>query len=216
MTKYSLIILGAIASSAHAGPDDLAKAVKSLTAADSYAFVAKGGNPGDGVEGQYQKDKPLHVKADKMEFFRKGDLMVYKKDDAWHRTRTGTLSDPLIILGASAKVRDVRIPHEEIAALGKALSDVEKADATLTGKLTEAASRDLVPKADANLARGGKATIWLDAQGRATKYEFTVQLKGQRGNADVDGAYTKTVTLSGLGATRLDVPEAATMALNKN
>jgi hypothetical protein len=45
------------------------------------------------------------------------------------------------------------------------------------------------------------------------KYRYTLRVQGRLGNADVDGTRTKTVNLSGLGTTKVEVPEAARKAL---
>src|SRR5436190_17088001 len=96
---------------------DLSPAVKKATASDSYAFTVE--EQLGPVEGKYQKGKPLWCKADKIELFRKGETVAYKDGDKWLRSRTGTLSDPLRVLGAVAKVRGTRLPHEELAVVVK-------------------------------------------------------------------------------------------------
>src|SRR4051794_7422576 len=84
--------------------DDLSQAVGAVAGADSYSFTLEDGTPKSAVQGKYHKAVPLFLKADGIEFFRKGDVLVYGQGDQWQRTRTGTVSDPLHILGASAKV----------------------------------------------------------------------------------------------------------------
>src|SRR4051812_30427938 len=116
-----LYLLGTLAAIALSVDDDPAKALRQLTDAGRYRFVAREGGAGGTVEAAFQGAVPLHVKADGIEFFRQGDVLVYQDGGQWRRTRTGTLSDPLRILGASAKVRGVRLPHEELARLVPAL-----------------------------------------------------------------------------------------------
>jgi hypothetical protein len=206
-----IIVAFALGNAAGAG-DDVAKTLRPIVAAESYQFSIKSG-PGAAVEVKYQKDQPLFVEADKIEFFRKGDLLVYKTGDGWQRTRTGTLSDPLRILGASAKVRAVRLPHEELAILAKALKKVERNERLLSGEFDADAAKALARTEDRDLARGGTAKLWLDADGRLAKYEIAIRVQGRRGNADVDGVITTTVALANVGATKVTVPDAAKKAL---
>lgn len=200
-----------------ADSDELAKAVRAVAAADGYRFTVSETTGAPTTDGVYQKGAPLFVRADRMEFFRKGDVMVYKQGDGWHRTRTGTLSDPLAILGASAKVRAVRLPHEELERLGKALANGKRVEAdgavTITGDLTAEVARELARTEDRDLTRGGTATVRLDRTGRVVGYEIAIRVQGTRGNADVDGTVTKAVTVSDVGSTKVEVPAAAKKAL---
>lgn len=210
MVAGSLILT--FASAVHAG-DDLAKALQAVSAANSYSFTLKDESANSSVEARYQKTLPLYAKADKIEFFRKADVLVYKQKDVWQKTRTGTLSDPLLILGASAKVRAIKLPHDELALLGKSLANVKKADAILSGDIPEEAAKRLARSEDRDLARGGTAKLWLDGDGRLVKYEIAIRVQGRRGNAEVDGTMVRTVTVGDLGKTKVEVPEGAKKAL---
>lgn len=198
-------------NAARAG-DDLAKALKAVTAAESYAFTVQDGAARSPVEAKYQKDVPLWCKADKIEFFRKGNVLIYKEKDAWQRTRTGTLSDPLRILGPSAKVRAVKLPHEELAIVGKTLAKFKQVEKTVTGALDADAAKKLARTEDRDLARGGTVKLWLN-EGKLAKYEIAIRVQGVRGNAEVDGVMTRSVTLSALGATKIELPAAAKKVL---
>lgn len=221
MLKQMIICIGCtvgVASSASAGGDELAKAVKAMTTADSYRFTVQDGMLGAAVEVKFHKDAPLYCKADGIEFFRKGEVLVYKEGEAWQRTRTGTLSDPLRILGPSAKVRAVRLPHEELTILVRSLTKVTKVEAKMgvfiSGEFTEETAKKLARTEDRDNARHGTAKFRLDGEGRLIHYEIAIRIQGKRGNAEVDGTVTRTVTLDGLGATKVDVPAAAKKALD--
>ncbi len=97
--------------------DDLAKALRAVNNADSYAFIVEEGGEG-AIVGKYQKDRPTSFK---------GDALVYQHGSTWQKAKTGMQSDPLAILAASAKVRGARLPHEEVADLAKHLKNVTKA-----------------------------------------------------------------------------------------
>jgi hypothetical protein len=208
---FSLLIVSVLANLARAG-DDPVKFLKPITGADSYAFSVSD-QAQAAVEVKYQKGVPLHCVADKIEFFRTDKVLVYKDKDVWQRTRTGTLSDPLRILAPSAKVRAVSLPHEELAILGKALGKLKKTDGILIGTFDEENAKKLARTEDRDLARGGTAQIWLDDKGNLSKYEIAIRVQGVRGNADVDGVMTRTVSVSGVGATKVELPAAAKKAL---
>ena len=46
-----------------------------------------------------------------------------------------------------------------------------------------------------------------------TCYEVSIQVKGRRGNADVDGTITRTIIVKDVGTARVEVPAAAKKAL---
>src|SRR3954469_23904062 len=199
-----------------AADDELATALRPVVTAESYSFTARDGT-GAEVAGTFQKDSPLHFRADRVEFFRQGDVLVYRQGATWQRTRTGTLSDPLPILTASARVKAVRPPHEELAKLSAGMTDVRTTantdGTTYTGILPEKVARELARGEDRDLARGGSATVRMDAKGRLTGYEVSIQVKGRRGNADVDGTVTRTLTVKDVGTARVEVPAAAKKVL---
>jgi hypothetical protein len=205
----SLCLLAALAVPA-ADDEGLAKALRAATGADSYAFTVRD-TPGGEVEGKYQKDRPVSLRADRIDFFKKGDALVYKQADGWHKAKTGVQSDPLIILGGSAKARGTRLPHDDLTGLEKRLRNLkkseEKGQVVYSGELTEEGAKALAKSEDRDVARGGTAKLWLDDKGRPARYEIAIRLKGRRGNADVDGEATRTVTLKELGATKVEVPD---------
>lgn len=207
----SLLLLAAFAVSA--GPEELSKALRGVTGAESYAFTLRENAAAPAVEAKYQKGMPIFLKADRIEFFRKGDLLVYKQKDVWQRTRTGTLSDPLLILAASAKVRATRLPHDELAVLGKALTNLKKDGTALNGTFAAEAAKLLARSEDRDLARGGTAKLWLDGDGRLVKYEIAIRVQGVRGNAEVDGVITRIVTVADLGKVKIELPPGAKKAL---
>ena len=172
---------------------------------DSYTFRTEeqGGGPGPAVEGKYQKGQPAWFRAADVEFYRDGDRLAYRHGGRWLRSRTGILSDPLPVLAAAAAVRGARLPHEELAALDGHLQDVGPAEA----------ARVLARSEHRAVARGGTVRLWVDAGGHVTKYEIRIRLQGRLGDAEVDGTATRSVTLSGRGSTRVEVPAGARKAL---
>jgi hypothetical protein len=227
MGRYAVTVLAAgwlftLASpAAKAGDDDLSNALQKAAALERYAFQTddKPGKGAGGVEGAYQKGQPLSLKADKIDFFKAGDVLVYKHGDAWTRSKRGTESDPLIVLGAVAKVNAVRLPHEELAELGKLLRGATKSDrmedgcTVYVGDLTEEGAKKLAPTASQGVAKGGTARVFVNGDGAVVKYTLSIRLKGRQGNAEVDGTAEKTVQLRAIGSAKVEVPEAAKKAL---
>jgi hypothetical protein len=194
--------------------DDLAKSIQEATATERYIFEAETRN--SKIDGRYRKGTPLFVRADGVEFFRQEKRLVYLQDGKWHRTRTGTLSDPLRILGATAKVQSVRIPHEELAQLSKALKNLKKSNdkgaLVVSGEFGEAEARELAPSEDRDVARGGVASVWID-NGKIVKYQIAITLKDRRGNVEVDGVLAKSVTIRQPEGAKYEIPEGAQKAL---
>jgi hypothetical protein len=195
-----------------AGKTETVKAPFAL--ADSYEFVIKLGDAS--VAGKFQAGVPAYFKADGIDFFRHKDVLVYKDADMWQKARTGTLSDPLRILGPSAKVRSARLPHEELKTLekvGRFKTSKEKGETFLAGELDEKAAKELARSESRSVARGGSARVWLGPKG-ATKYEIVIRVQGKLGDAEVDGMETKIVTIDGIGATRVEAPPAVKKLLS--
>jgi hypothetical protein len=202
--------------------EDLESAARKTAALAGYSF-ATDSQPGQGakarVEGTYQKGQPVFFKADRIEFYQQGAALVYQQGGQWHRSKTGTQSDPLLILVAAAKVRRARLPHQELARLVKHLKGVKKAArkenglTVYAGDFGAAGAKELAPTESANVAQGGTAKLWVNGKGLVAKYTFTIKLKGRQGNAEIDGRTGKTVALTQLGSAKLKVPAAAKKAL---
>jgi len=194
--------------------EDLPKSIQAATPMEKYGFEIE--NRTSKIEGRYHRGSPLFLRADGIDFYRQGNRLVYQQDGKWHRTRTGTLSDPLRILGATAKVQSIRVPHEELAQLSKLLQNLKKSTeqgaTILSGELSEAAARELARSEDRDVARGGSARVWI-ANGKVAKYQIAVTLKGRRGNAEVDGVAETKVTIAYPANASYETPAEAKKAL---
>lgn len=218
--RAALVIVLAVPLCADAGGagGGLSAALKKFATADSYAFTVKeGAGAASVLEAKYQKGRPLYGKVGKIELYRQGVAIAYNEGTKWEKSRIGTLSDPLRVLGAVARVRKARLPHDELAHLAKALKDVKRAKAggqtVYTGTLTLEAAQRLAPIEFKDLARSGTIKLTLAPDGTLTGYRLAIHVQGRLGNAEVDGTQERTVTLRGLGVTKVEVPAAARKAL---
>ncbi len=214
---FALAVLAPAHAAEAEAAKELAAATRKATAVKSYSFqVREGPGPVRPVVGKYQSGQPLSLEAEGISFYRKGDVLVYLDAGKWQRTRRGTLSDPLRILGASYKVTRTVPPHVELAGLGKDLTGVKKAvekgETVYTGTLSAAAAKKWAPTESRDVAQGGTVRAWVRG-GNVVKYEVSVRLKGKRGNAEVDGTFARIVEVSAVGTTKVEPPAAARKAL---
>jgi hypothetical protein len=201
------------------GPAEALKAALEKTrTAGSYFFTLaeSGAGPASQVEAKYQKGQPLFCRAEGLDCYKQGEEIVYKQGDQWLRSKRGTLSDPLRVLGAIAKVRSVILPHEDLAGLERSFKEIKEARedklTVYSGELTEEAAKKLGRPNFREIARGGTARVWVDG-GNVAKYTITIHVRGRLGNAEVDGMPTRTVTLTGLNGTKVEIPDSAKKAL---
>jgi hypothetical protein len=209
-----------------AGAGDKSEAVQELSKAAAKAATAKsytfriderpGGGTGKPFTGKFVQGQPTFFKADGIEFFQKAKALAYQDGGKWHRSKTGTVSDPLRILGAAAKVRRATLPHQELANFAKNLKTIkkvqEKGQTVYSGELTAEAVKKLTPTEFRSVAQSGQAKVWVDG-GHVVKYTISLRLRGRLGGAEVDGTSVRTVTLSDPGTTKFEVPAAARKAL---
>jgi hypothetical protein len=226
MTRYIAITAACFLATAPEGRaaegEELAPALKKAAGWENYRFTVES-RPGPGtqgaLEGRYQKGRPLACKADNIEFFKQGEALVYLDGGRWLRSKRGTLSDPLRVLGGVAKVNAVRLPHEEATVLAKVVRSVKKAErkegghTVFNGDLDAEAARSLVGTEHRAVARGGTARFWVNGDGSLVKYTVDLRVQGRLGGAEIDGNVVRTVTLTGAGDTKVEVPEAARKAL---
>jgi hypothetical protein len=224
-TTFCLVVIAAMRSRADEPTDadrPLADAARKTAALRGYAFKIEGdglGGRGVLVEGKHEKGQPAFFIADRIEFGRKGEVLVYKDAGKWQRTKTGIQSDPLRILGASAKVREARLPHEELSDLVKALKGARQGERKVegftvyTGTFDEDGARKLTPVGLRSVARSGEAKLWVSGDGDVQKYTFTIRLQGNIGSVEVDGHMKRTVTLTDRGTARVELPDEAKKAL---
>jgi hypothetical protein len=215
-----LLVLAAVGAGDDRKEEEaLRQAVGKVAGWTGYSFRIEAAPAGGAVEGKYEKDRPVWFKAEGIECFRKGDAVVYKQGERWLRSKTGRESDPLLVLGAVAKVRTARLPHEELAGFERYFQELrrgEDRDGTwYSGPLTAEAVKKLARSEDQGVARSGSARVWVGGKGDVVKYETVLRLQGRLGNAEIDGEAKKTVTLGDGGGVKVEVPEGAKKALQQ-
>jgi hypothetical protein len=208
--------------------EEFAQAAKKAAELESYAFRveekgAKGKKETPALEGRFQKDQPLSLKAGSTEGFKKAGVVVAKEGEEFkkvERQKKGQKKDASPALA----FYDVKLPHEQFEGFEKSFQKIEKAAdkdgecSVWTGTLTPEAARGFASsgsKADAkaNLTYAGTCKVWVNAQGVIAKIEASVDVKGQARQKDVDLHLTKTITLTEIGTAKVELPEAAKKAL---
>ncbi|MBX9681822.1 MAG: hypothetical protein K2X38_23940 [Gemmataceae bacterium] len=225
MVRISLVFASALASigrlqaQPEGAPLQMNRVLRSVADAKNYAWTSQD-SPGPEaapVKAEYEKGKPLHVVADKLACYRQGNNVVYLADKEWARSRTGTLSDPLRILGPVAKVRSLRLPHEETTIVlesgpkGEVTVRKEKTQTKWSFSLKEEAVRKLIPPRYSQVAKDGAIEIWGES-GNLVRYRIQITLQGTIGNAEIDGQYLHVVAVKDIGDTMV-MPPAAAMKL---
>lgn len=217
----ALALIGPLHGQPDAAPREMNRALRSLAEAKNYAWTSQDSPGPDAapVKAEYEKGKPLHAVADKLECYRQGNHVVYLAEKEWTRSRTGTLSDPLRILGSVAKVRSLRLPHEEMAILLEsgpkgevAVRKEGKSQTKWTFALKEDAIRKLIPSQYAQVAKEGDIEIGGES-GNLSHYRIRIALKGTIGNAEIDGQYVHVVSVTDIGSTMVMAPAAAVKLL---
>ena len=209
--------------------EELAEAAKKSAALESYSFKAetkagKGKNQPGAAEGHVQKDQPMAFKIGSSEGFKKAASIVYKEGEEWKRLEKPQKGEKKQ-QPAAAGISAVKLPHEELEAFEKNFEKVEKAaekdnNCTLwTGTLTATAAHTLVSTGAKNEGKSnstytGTAKVWVNDQGVIVKYQIVSHMKGETKKGPVEMDITKTVEISEVGTTKVEVPEGAKKLLD--
>ncbi len=130
--------------------------------------------------------------------------------------------------------RAVGAPGADLADLGKKIAKAKKTDKTdkigeadcsvYEGELTEEAAEEMVKdsmpmgrfmKQAGEVTHTGTIKAWVDGDGRIVKYEINAKMSASIQGMDLEMGSTKTVTLSGIDKTKVEIPEEAKKALEK-
>jgi hypothetical protein len=125
--------------------------------------------------------------------------------------------------------RSMKAPHEDLAGVDKNLKDVQDAGkketvgesecSLYTAKMTDEAARGMFGSGR-SMGRmmeeaefTGKASIWIDGEGRIAKYETTVTILAVMQGNEVEMSTTRTVMIYDVGTTKVEIPEGAKKAI---
>jgi hypothetical protein len=211
---------------------------------EGSGFGGGGGGGGGGgpqsfkYEGKFQKDVGQMITTDTMEFVKIGTITAQRPRGDWRVVE----DNPQGGGGGGGGQRGRGMggffgqrgapsgPGEDLADFGTKLDKCKKTDKSekvgdadcsiYEGALTVDAAKAFMPMSRMLDRMGGgdvsgTAKIWIDGDGRLVKYELTTKLEADvQGNA-VSMSQTRTVTLSGVNDTKVEIPEAAKAAIEK-
>ncbi|GIW71866.1 MAG: hypothetical protein KatS3mg102_1408 [Planctomycetota bacterium] len=199
-----------------------------------------GGGAAAPIEGRYAREQASWIKSGDTELIVLGDDMVARTGGGqWSRLAepAGPGQGGQRARGRQQgwgnpawRLARMTLPHAELAILANGIAEAKapQADGALqryTASLQAEAVRRLVPRAGGGRRSGGQdpnaepprasgeLTVWVDQQGRVTRYEYTAHLKIALRGREFEFQTTRKVQLSGIGETAVEVPEAARKAL---
>jgi hypothetical protein len=220
-------LAGSVVASDPGPRDEVTAAARKPAAKSSYSWRTTIVVPPDSpfqpgpTDGKTEKDGYTQVKLsfgdNTTEFVLKGDhAAVTSPEGAWQALSEVDTNDwPGRFL--TMMIRSFKAPAAQAAELAAFTKALKKDGSTWSGDLTEEGA-----KAFLTFRRGGGATVsngkgsvkfWLK-DGLLTKYEFKVTGTVSFNGRDMDVDRTTTVEIKDVGATKVEVPEAATKKLS--
>jgi hypothetical protein len=217
--------------------DDVIAAAKKLADAGSYSWKATmdmGPNsqftPGP-TKGKTEKEGYTWLSVtfndNTTEGVSKGGKVAIKTEDGWQTAEEaggggggGGFNAGTFM---ARRMQNLKVPAAEVEDLASKTEAIKKEGDTYSGDLTEEGAKALLTmgfrgrgggKAPAPTNAKGAVKFWIK-DGVITKYESKVSGKRQNRNGDeVDVQRTTTVELNDVGATKVEVPEAAKKKLS--
>lgn len=211
---------------------DAAAAANRLSDAKSYAFkgetltetTGSGGDrekqPASRFDGKVDRAVGTTIVTDQYEYVRIGRTTAARPRAEWRvvqETQPGERRGGR--LGGFFGQRGLpRAPHEELADFGSKILKCRKLDDGFEAELTFEAAKEfsgagrMIDRMGGDLT--GRARLWVK-DGAVVRYEITTSL-----SADVQGnvfemTQTRTVTISGVDETKVEIPEEARKAIEK-
>jgi len=212
-----------------AADPELAAAIEKARSAERYAFkhemAVQGGDRTQTtvVEGRFAKDRPVWLKAGDVEAYRNGEQLAILKNGDWKRVEPREAEKRRRGQPAPAALRDLRLPHDELASILKQLKSIKKLEAkegdqtVFLAEMTDEAAKAFF-EANTNFDRRpdgtptGTARFWLTASGDLAMVEIISRIQTKKGR---DSGASMWITLSEIGTAKGDVPESAIQALEE-
>lgn len=213
-------LLAAFSMSAAEPKDDVLAAAKKLGEQANYSWKSTVTVPEDApfkpgpTEGKIEKGGFMYVKTtfgdNTMESAKKGEKLAFtNRDGEWQSATEGQGGGR-----GMGMMRNVKAPSEQVADLVAGVKEFKKDGDAVGGELTEEAAKSLL-----RFRRGGgNGPTISDAKGSAkfwtkdgvlSKYEFKVSGKVEFNGNEMNQDRTTTVEIKDIGATKVEVPEAA-------
>jgi len=210
-----------------AADPELTAALDKACSADRYAFkvessIQGGENTNSAVvEGRFEKDRPVWMKAGDLEVYRRGEHLAVLRNGDWKRLEVRENEKRRRGQFTPASLRALRLPHEELASLQKQFKEIKKLDAkegdqtVFLGEMTEDAAKTYF-EANTSFERrsdgtpGGTARFWVTPSGDLAMVEIIVRIKAKKGR---DTGASMWITLSEVGTAKKEIPESALKAL---
>jgi len=219
--------------SAQAGPkEDVQAAAKKLGDAENYSWksTVEGGQQRRGpTEGKTQKDglTMLIIAAgdNTMDVFIKGEKGAVKTADGWksfeEASQDTSQQNPARFISRMA--RGFKAPAVQAQDLAGKTKELTKSEDAYSGELTEEGAKELLTfgrrrnadAANAPQVSNAKGTVkfWVK-DGVLTKFETKVEAKMEFNGDEIDASRTTTTEIKEVGATKVNVPDAAKKKLS--
>ncbi len=183
--------------------------------------------------------------GDRGEYFRKGDRILVKNPQGdWtdlDKAQFGGGGTPggnrqRGVLASRIFLKNMRAPHEEAKDLAKGFKELKKEEkgekvgerecAVYAGDLTEDAVKAspvgrMITQFGAlgggaqNAEMSGKGKIWIDSDGNLARYQLATRIAVDFQGTAIEFSMTRSTELSGVGKTKVEVPEAVQKLLDK-
>jgi hypothetical protein len=208
--------------------EEISDAAKKLAAAGNYSWktTIEFGNFTGTTDGKTEKEGVTFLSMtfgdNTTEAFLKGTKGAVKTpDQEWQslaelETAAGTEPGPRQFL--VRRLQNFKAPSAELSDLAGKIKELKKEGEAYSGDLTEAGAKELLSfgrrAADAAGPKNAKGSvkIWLKS-GAPSKFEVKVQGSVNFNGEDRDVDRTTTTEIKDVGATKIQVPEAATKKL---
>jgi hypothetical protein len=190
-------------------------------------------------EGKFENGVGSWLKTDTHEFVTVGKNTVTRPIAEWKKVEEDE-DDPMAMqkkmmqqmFGGS---KPIKAPVSDLTDLGKKLAKAKKQEKkelvgetdcdVFTGEYTESAAEDLVKDvipvggamrmAQADVTYTGSIKAWVDGDGRVVKYEIKASMSTSLQGMDLEWGATKTVSVSGIDSTKVELSDEVKKALEK-
>ena len=184
-------------------------------------------------EGKFERDAGAWVKTGAFEFVTAGGKTAARPVSEWRAVKNEGTDVQRLLYQSLAGARAVRPPLEDFAAWSRGLAVVKRTDAKekigdkecrlYEVEFTPHTARDVVfalfpmgPWMDRMPVdkQVGTARVWIDGETRILKIEIAARVMASIQGAEVELVATRTSTITGYDATKVEVPADAKKAMD--